>query len=57
MERMPPKKAPIWECGRCWWLQHGQPGEEIPDHGLRCRWRGTEQDPHILVLVRNVATN
>lgn len=49
---MPPKKAPGWECGRCYWLQHqAEAGEEVPDHSPHCRWRGTEQDPPVLRLV------
>jgi hypothetical protein len=34
-----------WECGRCFWLLNGKPGEEIPDHARTCPFRLSGGDP------------
>jgi hypothetical protein len=53
MERMPPRKASAWECGRCYWLQHQQTSSEVAEHSPRCSWYNTERDPPVLRLIED----
>jgi hypothetical protein len=34
-----------WECGRCFWLLNGRPGDEIPEHSRQCPFRASGTDP------------
>ncbi len=43
-ENPPDSGATSWQCGRRLWLAE-RVGEEIPDHALRCPYRGTGRDP------------
>jgi hypothetical protein len=42
-----PETKSDWECGRCFWLLNGRPGEEVPEHSRHCPYRDAGGDPKV----------